>query len=549
MKRLLNIVKFTMLGTVTAVALVACGGGGGGGGGGSTPPPTQNKTVAGNAVKGTVSGGTIKFYVVKSDGTKDTSLGSATTDANGNFKVSFATAPTYPILAEATGGSYVDEVTGATITLAPSDSLTALLCAETTQASITPLTHMAATRARALAATGTPIATACTSSNIGTAQQFMIGDIIKTLAISANNPTQVLTATTEQRAYGIVMAGIVQEAQTLGVRAFDLVNALATDMTDGIMDGKNGSNSITIPKISGGTIPLTASMGTTDLQAAINQFIASTNNKTNLSTKSISPQLVQVGSNVAGAFYPTLTALPAFVSGTSMNVPITATGGTPPYICGVKSGALPAGFTLGDNCLLIAAPVPTLPSGTSMRVSPPFTVNIHDSATPPASKDIYLNIITAQPAPTIAPVNGTCEVKKACNISVATASGGTPSYYFMSDTFVNGTPPLGTVVDLNGNLIGTPTTADTYKFGVCVVDSVGAKNCGTTSVTIKPAPTTPPPTTNICSQVVIACGQVKNGIEITGAAIPGSCACPSGTTLAGKDNVSPGGPYNICSCN
>lgn len=468
--------------------IFGCSGGSGSSDGGT---PSSGKTITGNAVKGTISGGTINFYSMKNDGTKNTLLGSSTTDANGNFKVSFTTTPTYPILAEATGGSYIDEVSGTTVPLIASDTLTALLCTETSQTTITPLTHMAATRARALAAAGTSLTTACTSSNIGTAQQFMIGDIIKTLAVSANNTIQVSTATREQRAYGIVMAGIVQEAQTLGVRAFDLVNALATDMADGVMDGKNGANSITIPKISSGSIPLTASMGTTDLQAAIDKFMLSTNNKTNLSTKPISLQPVQVGMNGAGLFYTTSTVLPAWISGQNGSATLTATGGTPPYRCSVKQGStMPTGFSISSDCIISGSS--TLPSGTPMRITPPFTVTMSDSAVPPASKDMGLNITIVQPSPKIAPVNGTCEQNKPCNITIATASGGTQPYYFTSDSFATGAPPMGTVVGtgfslVNGILTGTPTTTGTYPFGICVVDQVGAEDCGRTSVTVNPA--------------------------------------------------------------
>jgi hypothetical protein len=46
------------------------------------------------------------------------------------------------------------------------------------------------------------------------------------------------------------------------------------------------------------------------------------------------------------------------------------------------------------------------------------------------------------------------------------------------------------------------------------------------------------------------CGKTTGGIQFTGQPHPKSCGnCPSGTYDAGDDNVSPGGPYNICVCN
>ncbi len=73
----------------------------------------------------------------------------------------------------------------------------------------------------------------------------------------------------------------------------------------------------------------------------------------------------------------------------------------------------------------------------------------------------------------------------------ATASGGAPPYTFYPDTFANGAPPLGTGIEVNGFLTGTPsatyTTPRTFSFGVCVRDTVGAFLCSGTSVDVAPA--------------------------------------------------------------
>lgn len=51
-----------------------------------------------------------------------------------------------------------------------------------------------------------------------------------------------------------------------------------------------------------------------------------------------------------------------------------------------------------------------------------------------------------------------------------------------------------------------------------------------------------------CGAYVIACGQVQNGIEVVGGVVPADCDCPSNTTFAGRDNVTSGGPWNMCQC-
>jgi Divergent InlB B-repeat domain len=91
-----------------------------------------------------------------------------------------------------------------------------------------------------------------------------------------------------------------------------------------------------------------------------------------------------------------------------------------------------------------------------------------------------------QAAPTFTAGSGTCFVNTACTVAVASnPAGGTPPYYFSSDTFANGVPPLGMAVGLlSGVLTGTLTVPGTYSFGVCVVDLVGNSTCKQVSVTV-----------------------------------------------------------------
>jgi hypothetical protein len=89
---------------------------------------------------------------------------------------------------------------------------------------------------------------------------------------------------------------------------------------------------------------------------------------------------------------------------------------------------------------------------------------------------------------------GTCTVNQYCDILIASATGGLAPYHFQSDTFANGTPPFGMTIGIYGHLTGTPTQAQPYTFGVCVVDTAGKSSCGTVTVTVNPAPTPPAPT-------------------------------------------------------
>jgi hypothetical protein len=145
-------------------------------------------------------------------------------------------------------------------------------------------------------------------------------------------------------------------------------------MSDGILDGQQGAgNPISIPLIAGGSVPLSASAGTTNLQAAINTFSAKTTtlNLTNLNAPPINTTPVPVGINGAGVFYTTSTVPPAWTTGQSGSFTIGASGGTPPYTCALAPGSsLPTGFTISPTCVLSGSGA-TLAAGTSMNISAP----------------------------------------------------------------------------------------------------------------------------------------------------------------------------------
>lgn len=80
----------------------------------------------------------------------------------------------------------------------------------------------------------------------------------------------------------------------------------------------------------------------------------------------------------------------------------------------------------------------------------------------------------------------TCTVNRPCNQKLWLDTwGGLPPYYYQHDTFRNGTPPFGTVIDLNGHLTGTPTRTGNYTFGICAVDIGGHFDCQSVRVTVK----------------------------------------------------------------
>ncbi len=61
-------------------------------------------------------------------------------------------------------------------------------------------------------------------------------------------------------------------------------------------------------------------------------------------------------------------------------------------------------------------------------------------------------------------------------------------------------------------------------------------------------PTPGPTCFTTSAQMGTPCHSVQNGVETYGVIVPDRCRCPEDTNYAGMDNVSPGGPYKMCTC-
>ena len=397
--------------------------------------------VKGYVVKGPVAGASVKFYALTSKGGRGVKLKAVMTDVNGYFKAKLDPAPIAPFLIEATGGSFVDEATGETVSMTTPDILTAAVKPGTKVAMVTPLTHFASVRARAMAKAGVPLKAAINAAYAGVARQYDLMNIGTIIPVAANDEEAIKIASLDQRNYGLVLAGLSQEALDLNVRIMDLVAALAEDLSDGTFDGMKGTTPITVPTIGSDPIPLPATAGTSDLQSAINSFAASLLNKTSIAEKQITLDPVPVDMNGAGVFYVTSTALPAWHSGQAGAVTLTAKGGKTPYHCALADGStLPPGFSITDSCVL-SGTAEILPGGTTMRITPPFTIVMRDSATSPASANVELRVTIVADGPVITTHNATIFKGIPCDVSLASADSGTPRITSPSQRSLRARPP------------------------------------------------------------------------------------------------------------
>jgi hypothetical protein len=447
-------------------------------------------SISGTAMKGVVADATVSIFELNSDGTKGDLLQTTTTDSNGEYSLSFVSGSSNSCyMVEITDGVYTDEILGSDITMESSDVLRAVECGgagESNVLAVTPLTSIAASRATTLAAAGGTLTTAVTTSNLGVAQQYGIDSILTTIPVDPTSTAATELATRSQRNYGVVLAGMAQLADTNDVRAIDFAAALADDIVDGIMDGQGASGGITINRISTGTYIIDRDDGVGNLQNEIDNFLADPNNKANVDNMNIGPTAVNVGLNTAGRVYVTTTVLPAWIEGQSGSVTLTATDGTEPYVWSVPAdSALPSGFNLAANGLF-SGTASLLAPGSTMSISPPFTVRVTDANGNSSDLVLHLTVIKEPPTITINTCsNATVDEAYTCN--VATGAGGVPPYYYVLNSG-GAFPPFGLTLGTNGTVTGTPTVVGSRTFSVCVVDSAGAKDCADATINVVPVP-------------------------------------------------------------
>jgi len=264
-----------------AVLLTACGNGGGGGGGGGHA--ASHGTIIGTVIKGPVSGGTVTAFAI-TDGAMGTQIGMTTTDAHGNFSVGTGNYAG-PVMLQLMHGSYTDEATAQVMNMYQNTVMTAMIANVTSgetihNIQITPLTSMAQAMAQYMSGGMTP--ENITAANSAMGQYFDIGDILTTLPMNPLVTNSSATTNPDQQNYGMVIAGISQEAADLGMPySSGMVTAMMDDASDGYMDGYMGSTQIGMGGMGGMSGMMNTTMmdqyaGTTGLSNAIASFIDNT---------------------------------------------------------------------------------------------------------------------------------------------------------------------------------------------------------------------------------------------------------------------------------
>ena len=320
--------KLNMMLTITLLAgllssLFGCGGGG------STATTTNghgiitgaNGMISGTAVKGPVSGAAVTAYAI-TNGIMGAQLGTGTTDSQGNFSMTI-NGYSGSVMLQMSGGTFIDEATGATMAMSPGDVMTAVMTSlsagETVSGiQITPLTSMAHAMANNMA--GGMMDSNITAANTAIGNYFMVNDILHTQPMNPLVSGAGSTATQDMKNYGMAIAAISQSAKDMGMTSSSsMVTAMMNDASDGVMNGMMGSTPVMMGGMMGGSSMMTTTAGTSGLATEMATFITSTWNKSGVTATDMQTLMNKLTSASGTVQNGGGTPMNGMVSGTVFN--------------------------------------------------------------------------------------------------------------------------------------------------------------------------------------------------------------------------------------
>lgn len=265
--------------------LTACGGKS------SSGTVDSSSTITGQATKGPIDSATVSVYAINENGSRGEYLATTVADAKGRFSVSVDHSGAAAVVV--TGGSYVDEATGESVSLSAGAELETFVAdvKASQSVAVTALTTIAAKRAAAKASAG--LETAIASANAEVAAAFGLSgvDIAATLPADVSS-SEGSGASVNAKRYGLVQAGLTQHAETSGIApasVLTLVADLSADFTDGRIDGRSAAGaSLTA---AGAMAPMQAMAG---LNIAMSAFVSSPENRSGMSMPDITIPTVGV---------------------------------------------------------------------------------------------------------------------------------------------------------------------------------------------------------------------------------------------------------------
>jgi hypothetical protein len=297
----------------SAVASLLSGCSGGSSSGSSTPPVVPTSTVSGTAMDAPLSNALVTFYDYSS-GAVGATLATTYTDAHGVFTVNIQ-AESKPVLVIATGGTYTEEASGTTVTLAAGQSLRSVFNHVTGQNDVvrlTPYTHAAAALAAFKVKQGYS-ATQSVTDALAVVNQAVGFDINKILPLSISDGANATASPNESYFYGFLSAGIssltAYASQKSGTTVHTVQNSIAfaqlmyADLVaDGMLDGNGVDVNNNVSPLSLGTMPLSQTIYRYAVAAHVLKAVNSPYNKTALVETQLANYATQYAMTMAGVW-------------------------------------------------------------------------------------------------------------------------------------------------------------------------------------------------------------------------------------------------------
>ena len=247
--------------------------------------------VSGAVTKGPVGNASVTAYGL-SGGQMGAAIGSATTDANGNFSMGVGSY-TGPVMLRASGGSYKDEATGTAMSMTQGDVMTAIMPTIAANSShsgiqVTFVTSMAQTLAQSM--TGGMTEANIAAANAAMGSYFSVSDVLRIVPMNPLVPGSGTGASQDARNYGMTLAAMSQYAKNLNMAvSSSMGTALMNDASDGMMDGRMGGASVSMT-MGGmmGTSTMASNAGTGGLASAMTTFANSAGNMSGVTAMDMS---------------------------------------------------------------------------------------------------------------------------------------------------------------------------------------------------------------------------------------------------------------------
>jgi hypothetical protein len=225
-------------------------------------------------------------------------------------------------------------------------------------------------------------------------------------------------------------------------------------------------------------------------------------------------------------------ALPAGTVGSGYSSTVQATGGTPPYIYTVTSGALPAGLVLLSSGIISGTP-------TTAGIAS-FSIQAADSAST-SQKASAAFTLAIQPPPLV--VTTTTLPNAQLNTAYTTslqANGGTQPYTF---SLQSGVLPTGLTLSSSGVIAGTPTIPGASTITVAVKDASPTPQTVTVrlSITVSNSPlsvhvvslATPVLGSSYSQTIIASGGTAPYTFSLSSGSLPTGLTISSSGTLSG----------------